>query len=229
MNSATNGAGGAGSSNGSNGFGMFPGPLMSGVQRLGFDTSAEVIKGFIGLLGVERESHPAGPDVGPPVGQEPSFAQLRVNVARALDLYSELVRRSFEGYADLMERGLRMNGVRLNAEDDGTSLTLQGSADGVRAEGTVWIHNTTDQPASVVFRLTDLTAHDGEVVASGSGTFEPAGVIAAPDASVSARLEIALDGADPGIYHGHVMAGGLPDAALPVRLDITDAVPGPAV
>jgi hypothetical protein len=207
----------------SNGFVFRVPPTLTGVQRLGIDAASQVIEGFIDLLAVEKTT---GDPPGPSDGREPSFAQLRVNVARALDLYTELVRRSFEGYADLMEQNLRITGVRLRATDDGAAepLTLQRTADGTHASGTVWIHNTTDQPASADLRLTDLTAHDGTVVPSDAGRFEPTSVTAAPGASASAQLDIVLDGIAPGIYQGHVMACGLPEAALPVRL-LTDAGP----
>jgi|SRR5882757_4486701 len=212
----------------SNGFAFRMPPTLTGVQRLGIDTASQVIEGFIDLL-VGDKTTELGDPPGPSNGREPSFTQLRVNVARALDLYTELVRRSFESYADLMEQSLRVTGVRLQATDDGPAelLTLHRTADGTRVAGTVWIHNTTDQPASAQLRLTELTAHDGTVVPSGAGRFEPAAVTAAPGASVSARLEIVLDGIAPGIYQGHVMACGLPEAALPLRLHIADAAPGP--
>lgn len=204
---------GASSGDDASGFGMFPGPLLTELQRLGFDTAEQVIKGYVDLLGLERQPSSADPSNG----HEPGFTQLRVNVARALDLYGELVRRSFEGYADLLERGLRLGGVRLGAEDE-SPLTVRAAAAADRASGTVWVHNTTDRPTSVELRLTDLTAHDGAVVRSCRGCFTPTAVTAAPGGSASARLEIRLDGAAPGVYHGHVLAGGQPDGALPVRL-----------
>jgi hypothetical protein len=147
-------------------------------------------------------------------------------MARALDLYSDLVRRSFEGYADLVEQSLRVRGVRLHGADDGQAeLIVQGVA-GAQAAGTVWLHNTTDRRVSAVLRLTGLTAHDGRVAPGKAASFEPATVRIAPGASVAARLALPLDGVAPGLYRGHVLAEGLPDAALPVRLLVTGAVPG---
>jgi hypothetical protein len=71
-----------------------------------------------------------------------------------------------------------------------------------------------------------LTAHDGRVVPGTAASFEPATARIAPGASVAARLALPLDGVAPGLYRGYVLAGGLPDAALPVRLLVTDAAPG---
>ncbi len=161
-----------------NGFGPFQAlPALTDVQRRGMDAASQVIKGFIDLLDVQPPLQPADPDIEPVNGHQPGFAQLRTSVARALDLYNDLVRRSFESYADLMEQTLRARGVQLHAADDGqaTLLTVQGIA-GAQAKSTVWLHNTTDRPASAVLRLTGLTAHDGLVVPASAGRFEPTAV-----------------------------------------------------
>jgi hypothetical protein len=201
---------------------MFPAPSLDGFQRLGIQTAAEVIEGFIQLLGTGGT--PPSPDrtAAPSARPEPEFAQLRVDVARAMDLYGELVRRSFEGYVDLLEQRQRADGARTDAGGDGP-LALRVAADGAVTAGTVWIHNTTDDPACAELHLTDLTAHDGKVVPSSTGCFEPAALTIAPGGSASARLEVVVDGFPAGIYHGHVVAGGLPEAALPVRLVIGGA------
>jgi hypothetical protein len=205
-----------------NGFGMFPAPSLEGFQRLGVQTAAEVIEGFIDLLGAGWATRSTDRDTDPSNRAEPEFSQLRIDVARALDLYGELVRRSFEGYADLLEQRQRTSGVREAAGGDGP-LTLWAAADDACAAGTVWIHNTTDEPACAELHLTDLTAHDGKVVPSSTGCFDPAALSIAPAGSASARLEVVVDGFPAGIYHGHVVAGGLPEAALPVRLVIGGA------
>jgi len=211
----------------SDGFGPFHAlGTLTDVQRRGMETASQVIKGFIEFLDVEAPPRPADPDIAN--DQEAGFAQLRINVARALDLYTDLVRRSFESYADLVEQTLRARGVQLNGADDGQPgrLTVQGTA-GAQATGTLWMHNTTDGPASAVLRLTDLTAHDGRVVPACAGRFEPPALNVGTGASLSASLTLALGDAEPGVYLGHVLAGGLPDVALPVRLVVTDVAPGP--
>lgn len=200
---------------------------LTDVQRLGLDAATEVVRGFADLL----DSQPPGPPASDPAGDgkqanggapvnghEPDLAQLRVIVARALDLYSDLVRRSFEGYADLMDQTLRSRGVQLDS-GPGTLLTLQGAA-GVRATATVWMHNTTAQQASAEPRLTDLASHDGRIVPASAGRFQPAVLTIGPGASTSATVEVALGHVAPGVYHGHVLARGLPDVALPVRLQV---------
>jgi hypothetical protein len=194
---------------------------LTDVQRRGLDAATQVVSGFADLLDVPL---PSGPQPSPdpaddrePVnGHEPDLAQLRVIVVRALDLYADLVRRSFEGYADLIDQMLRSRGVEFDSGQGGL-LALQGAA-GARATGTVWMHNTTAQPASGVPRLTDLASHDGRVVPASAARFQPAALAIEPSASTSATIEVALADAAPGVYRGHVLARGLPDAALPVRL-----------
>ena len=202
-----------------NGFEMFPAASLDGFQRLGVQTAAQVIEGFIDLLGAGGATRSTVRDTGPSTRAEPEFAQLRVDVARALDLYGELVRRAFEGYADLLEQRQRATEVQADGADNGP-LTLRVAADGAGTGGTVWIHNTTDESACAELHLTDLTAHDGKIVPSSTGCFEPAALTIAPGSSASARLEVVVDGFPEGIYHGHVVAGGLPEAALPLRLVI---------
>jgi hypothetical protein len=196
------------------------------VQRRGMDAAAQVIEGFLSALD-GHQPPPPGPADGPGGGPEPGFAQLRTSVARALDLYTDLVRRSFEGYADLVEQSLRARGVRLQGADAGSGeLTVQAAA-GATAAGTVWLHNTTDEPASAGLRLTVLTAHDGPTVPAAAGRFDPAEARIAPGASLAARLTLDLGGVAPGVYRGHVLAEGLPEAALPLRLVVTAPAPRP--
>ena len=194
---------------------------LTDVQRRGLDAATEVVRGFADLLDMQpppdMQPSPGQADDGEPVnGHEPGLAQLRVTVARALDLYADLVRSSFEGYADLMDQMLRSRGVEFDSVPGGP-LTLQGAA-GARATGTVWMHNTTAQQASAVPRLTDFASHDGRVVPSSAGRFQPAALTIGPAASMSATVEVALGDVAPGVYRGYVLARGLPDVALPVRL-----------
>jgi hypothetical protein len=191
------------------------------------DAAAQVIEGFLTALD-GHQPPPGAPGAGPAdAGPEPGFAQLRTSVARALDLYSDLVRRSFEGYADLVEQSLRARGVRLHGTDTSPGeLTMRAPA-GTTAAATVWLHNTTDEPASAVLRLTVLTAHDGPTMPGTAGRFDPAEARIAPGASVAARLAVDLEGVTAGVYRGHVLAEGLPEAALPLRLVVTAPAPGP--
>jgi hypothetical protein len=194
---------------------------LTDAQRRGLDAATQVVRGFVDLFDMQppsdtQPSSDPADDTGPVNGHEPGLAQMRVSVARALDLYADLVRHSFEGYADLMDQMLRSRGVELGSADGGL-LTLQGAA-GARATGTVWMHNTTARQASAIPHLTDLASHDGRVVPASAGRFQPVTLTIEPSASTSATVEVVLGDAAPGVYRGHVLARGLPDVALPVRL-----------
>jgi len=188
---------------------------LTDAQRRGLDAATQVVREFVDLLDTQPSSGTAD-DMGSVNGHEPGLTQLRVTVARALDLYADLVRRSFEGYADLMDQMLRSRGVELGSVDGGL-LTLQGAA-GARAMGTVWMHNTTARRASAIPHLTDLASHDGRMVPASVGRFQPAALTIDPSASTSATVEVVLGDVVPGVYRGYVLARGLPDVALPVRL-----------
>lgn len=188
---------------------------LTDAQRRGLDAATQVVREFVDLLDTQPSSGPAD-DMGSVNGHEPGLTQLRVTVARALDLYADLVRRSFEGYADLMDQMLRSRGVELGSVDGGL-LTLQGAA-GARAMGTLWMHNTTARRASAIPHLTDLASHDGRMVPASVGRFQPAALTIDPSASTSATVEVVLGDVVPGVYRGYVLARGLPDVALPVRL-----------
>jgi hypothetical protein len=194
---------------------------LTDAQRRGLDAATQVVRDFVDLLDTQppsdtQPSSDPADGMGSVNGHEPGLTQLRVTVARALDLYADLVRRSFEGYADLMDQMLRSRGVELGSADGGL-LTLQGAA-GARATGTVWMHNTTARRASVTPHLTDLASHDGRAVPASAGRFQPAALTIEPSASTSATVEVVLGDIVPGVYRGYVLARGLPEVALPVRL-----------
>jgi hypothetical protein len=194
---------------------------LTDAQRRGLEAATQVVREFVDLFDVQpspdtQPSPDPADDTEPVNGHEPGLTQLRVTVARTLDLYADLVRRSFEGYADLMDQMLRSRGVELGSVDGGL-LTLQGAAR-ARAIGTVWMHNTTARRASAIPRLTDLTSHDGRVVPASAGRFQPSALTIEPSASTSATVEVVLGDVAPGVYRGYVLARGLPDVALPVRL-----------
>lgn len=194
---------------------------LTDAQRRGLDAATQVVREFVDLFDMQSSSEtqpssdPAN-DTESVNGHEPGLTQLRVTVARALDLYADLVRRSFEGYADLIDEMLRSRGVEFGSVDGGL-LTLQGAAR-ARAMGTVWMHNTTARRASAIPHLTDLASHDGRVVPASAGRFQPSTLTIKPSASTSATVEVVLGDVAPGVYRGYVLARGLPDVALPVRL-----------
>jgi hypothetical protein len=194
-----------------------PGRGPAGAERVGPD-------GRDGAGGTE----PAGGDPGPGpqlADGDLGFARVRADMGRAVDLYIELFRRTFDAYADLTEATLRRRGVTVTgpapagaAGDHGAPLTLAVGATGI-AHGTVWLHNATDEPTTPeALRPTALTAHAGAEIPAGRVTVDPAPLPATgPDASAEATVTVDARGAAPGRYVGHLLST---HGALPVTVDV---------
>lgn len=161
------------------------------------------------------------PGGGDPVGQQ----QLRAAAARMIDLFAGLFQQTFESYVDLAQGIVAgpAGGVAVSA-GAAADLSLAGPAGG-NAGTTVWIHNATaDATGEIALRLTDLTSHTGRRIDAALARFVPAALLVAPGASGSSMLSLAIPPrAQPGIYYGHVLAAGLPTAALPVRVVVEEA------
>lgn len=151
-----------------------------------------------------------------PRSEQVQLAQLRTAAARTLDLYSQLVQETLEAVAHLADDLVPGLG-----DDDAGPLTLSGPA-GADAVVPVWIHNATDLAVGGVrLRLTDLVAPTGARVAGALARFAPAVLDIAPRGSGESRLSLPVPrDAAPGLYHGHLLAPELPEAALAVRLEV---------
>ena len=196
---------------------------LTDVQRQGLTAAREVFDRLVAELDAVDGRAPrldgrlAGENGGDPDGAV--IPQLRAAVARTIDVYADLFRRTLEVYADVVEGVVRAGAPDASpGERDGAAVALTGAA-GARAVAVVWIHNTTAAPVDVALHMTDLTAHDGERVASAAARFEPGHLQVGAGASRSASLTVDVPGSSaPGVYVGHVLAAGLPDACLAVRL-----------
>jgi hypothetical protein len=179
-------------------------PGLTDRQRAAAHTAAEV---FDSVAEPSAVPFPLDGDGGP-----------RAGVAAAVSLFSDVVQRIVDGYADLAERAgpAASNGW---AGAVGEPITLHGRP-GETAVASVWIHNMGSRPVPrIVLRLTRLTAADGTELAAGSAAFEPAELTVGAAASAHAVLTLPIPtGTAPGSYHGHVLGGGEIEAALPVRL-----------
>jgi hypothetical protein len=184
-----------------------------------FDRLIEELDGFDGrrarvdtdLEGLDRGGTPAGPT---------DIPQLRAAVARTIDVYADLFRRTVELYADVVESVLRSSGPAPNAADGtGAEVALAGSP-GTEAAAAVWIHNSTTAPVdAIALRMTDLTAHDGTRIAASAASFSPPRLDVGPATSRSSSLSVRVPrSAAHGTYVGHVLATGLPGTRLAVCL-----------
>jgi hypothetical protein len=215
------------------------------VQRQAIEHATRVIGQFLDMVDGARDrmaASPGGPDAGEASGAragardpEAGFREIRADAARAVDLYVELFRRTFDAYVDLAEATLRRRDrPHLAAEGpvgadvggdaaDGPAvapLVLRASPGGV-AEATVWLHNTSDAAIGAQpVRATALTAHDGAVIDACRVVVEPATLSGlAAHASGRAVVRVHLDGAPAGRYVGHLLTSG---ASLVVQLHVED-------
>ena len=151
------------------------------------------------------------------------LAQMRGSVARAIDLYADLLGDTFTLYADAIEQVLRPGGgARGNSSSaTGSAVALTGRP-GEPATATVWLHNVMGSRLTAAeLRLTSLTAHDGRTLDGVAHSFAPATLDVAAGSSASSTLSVTLPpDAVPGAYHGLVLASGAPAASVPVLLTV---------
>jgi hypothetical protein len=188
------------------------------VQRQGMDAVSDAFERFIEQL--PPFAGPAAPGFATPdPGAGPAdLRQIRAAVTRAIDVYADLLQRTFDLFADALEERARQPGATMSAYA-GSPVELAG-APGTDARAPVWIHNSTDEPVNgLALRMTGLTADDGAAIDASTGTFSPPKLDVPADASGCSQLAVGIPPTTvPGIYHGHVLATGLAGASLYLRL-----------
>jgi hypothetical protein len=189
---------------------------LSDLQRRGIATAMDVFDGLIWEVGNGRRPRMGGVHSDAAGDTQPELPDLRSAVARTIDLYAELFRRTMEVYADAVEGVLRADGAQPR---DGAQVALTGAA-GEDAVSTVWIHNTTAAPVhGLELHMTDLTSHDGARIAAAAASFAPARLDVELSSGRSSSLCVRIPpSAAPGTYVGHVLAAGLPGAGIAVCL-----------
>jgi hypothetical protein len=168
---------------------------------------------FDALLGADggEGSGPAG------------LAQMRSAVARAIDLYADLLGETFALYADALEQVLRPgNGSRPGRSSGGGAPVVLTGTPGQEATATVWLHNAASSPlVAAELRMTSLTAHDGGTLGELGCVFSPQALDVAAGSSAAAVVSVRVPAdAAPGAYHGLVLASGAPAASVPVLLTV---------
>jgi hypothetical protein len=186
---------------------------MSDLQREGIAAAADV---FERLLRGHEQAPPSVSHPGRPRTERVQLAQLRTAAARTIDLYAQLLQEAMEAVvhlADDIVPGLGAGGE--------PPLALAGRR-GATVSAPVWVHNSTEAAVcGVELRLTDLTAPSGAQLSGSLAAFLPERMDIALQASGESRLYLAIPAdAAPGTYHGHMLAGVLPAAALAIRVEV---------
>jgi hypothetical protein len=187
---------------------------MSDHRREQIAAAAEVFERV--LRGYEDAPSDRSRNGHPPRAERVQMAQLKTAAARTMDLYSQLVQEALEAAIHLAEDLVPSLGAGGEAP-----LTLAGRP-GATVATPVWIHNVTDARVSGVrLRMTDLSAPTGGSIVGALAGFEPDELAIEPGASGETLLSLRIPhDATPAVYHGHLLAGALPAAALAVRLEV---------
>jgi hypothetical protein len=193
---------------------------LSELQRRGIATATEVFERLIEELDGAERRRPKADFNDSDDGGPTDIPALRAAVARTIDVYADLFRRTLELYADVVESVARSTRpATVEPDRTGAQVALAGSP-GTEAIATVWIHNGTAAAVEdIALRLTDLTAHDDARIPASAAAFVPARLDVGASASRSSSLSVQVpDSASDGTYVGHVLATGLPGASLTVSL-----------
>jgi hypothetical protein len=148
--------------------------------------------------------------------------RLRADGERLLEMWGEWLRVLLDAAADGAEAGVvGRNGGAAHPADG--PLRLGPVRAGQPASARAWLH-VLDGPPGPPARLsaTALTAHDGAAIDAGAARFEPA-VLDSFDLRTTHELVVTVavpDDTPPGTYHGHVLANGIPEVSLAVRLEV---------
>jgi hypothetical protein len=206
-------------------FGPFdPLSTISELQAQGIRAAGDIARRLTDLLdSAVSPSHIETP--GQDGNGRANVSDLRGAVSRLIDLYGDVLQRTFDAYADLLEERARM-GPHLDG----------GAASAVRVEvtpngrdhsgtGELWLGNGTHAiTGGLRLVSTDLISADGFIPAA-CVMLDPSLVEAlAPGAATRVAVSIKIaPGASPGFYHGYVLVPELPGEALPLTLLVRSA------
>ena len=152
--------------------------------------------------------------------------RLRAEASRSMDSVLEMTRRLFESSLDLADSALRRPNLAAwmtNAPAADTLAVRVAAGDTVTA--TVWVHQREGVAiAKVRPTITPLRSpRGGEPMLAAA--FEPESLLdVQPGESRAVHLHLDVSAeCRPGTYWGLVLADGMADLALPLRLDVRDA------
>jgi hypothetical protein len=202
---------------------------MAEVQRAGLEAAVVVVERML-EFGRQSARAPfplhlppepvAGQDADGADGAEDSGREarrLRADAERLLELWGESMRLLLDLAADAAETSA--NG----RNGGGDRLSLGPVAPGESASGRVWLHVLDGPPGSPArLTATAFTSHEGAAIAAAAAIFEPPLLDTfALRSSRDVRLTVEVpEGTAPGVYHGHILAGGLPEVGLAVRIEV---------
>jgi hypothetical protein len=148
---------------------------------------------------------------------------LRADGERLLELWGEWMRVLLDAVADGAEAGV---GGQNGAAHAGDQLLRLGPVKaGHRVSARAWLHVLDGPPGPPAhLSATAFTAHDGGAIRAEAASFEPPFLDSFdPRSSHELVVTVAVPEATrPGAYHGHVLARGLPEVSLGVRIEVAE-------
>ena len=158
-----------------------------------------------------------------PIGRV-RYAALRADGERLLEWWGEWMRVLLDAAMDGAEAGVAERGAAAAPAGD-HPLRLGPVKAGHPASGRAWVH-ILDGPPGPPARLsaTAFTAHDGATIEARAASFEPP-MLDSFDLRSSHELVVTVAvpaETAPGAYHGHILATGLPEVSLAVRLEVAE-------
>jgi hypothetical protein len=141
--------------------------------------------------------------------------RMRAEAERLIDLYADWTRALVQAAVDAADGG----------RPAGEGLSLGPVEPGGSAEASVWLHLLEGPAAGMTtLRATDLVAHHGGAIPSAAVHFDPASLdTAKPRTSQQVVVGLTVpQGTAPGPYHGHILATGVPEVSLPLRVDVPE-------
>jgi hypothetical protein len=113
--------------------------------------------------------------------------------------------------------------AQATGEGRGETLVVGPVLAGSAGSASAWIHVLDELPAGGgTLHGTALTGHDAAAIPARAVRFDPASVEAlAPRSSREIHVTVRVPArTTPGTYHGHVLATGVPEVVLPLRVEV---------
>jgi hypothetical protein len=194
---------------------------LADAPRVGFEAAAAVIDRILSLGRPQATPLPPiswdgtnGDALPPPGDRRVQLRRARADAERVLDAYGDWARQLLDAVFGLAE-----------GDGPGDVLVLGPVAAGQAVDADLWLHAPPGRltvPAPL--HATALTRDDGTTLDASTVSFDPPALLptangngSGPATRVSLRVP---DGTGPGTYHGHVLAAGVPEVALPLRAEV---------
>lgn len=170
--------------------------------------------------GVESSPRDDPHDRDDPRSSQQVAGDMRTAVGRLIDIYGNILQRTFDAYADLIER---RSGREAHLDGGSAGITRVEASVGELAEGEIWLASGADHPIGpLTIVATHLSNSTGATINSEALVFEPS-VVTSLEARETKRIALSVKLAadtEDGYYHGHVLLAEMPGEAVPITVAV---------